>query len=349
MKERSEIILESIIRQYIQKAAPISSNSILDDCGLNVSSATVRNDVMRLEQEGFIVRPHYAAGSIPSDKGYRYFVEGLKDTELSPDDQFMINHLFYQVEDRLEEWLKLSTTVLAQRTHCVVVVTSPHVDSARIKQLQLVSIQPNVVLLVLVLHGSKVKQQLINCESEMDQCELTEISARLNEKFYSLSLEQLRSVEGLLEGFEEKVAKVAIHLMESENKKDSREAYFDGLGYLFEQPEFIHSSYMAKMIELAQQRRILETILPIIPYDYGVKVFIGDELKSSPIPNCSVIMSRYGLPNEPLGTIAVIGPTRMDYYKNISVTGYVASIISVLVTNLYGVRTDGKYLKGRMF
>lgn len=349
MKARSEIILDSIIRQYVQKASPISSQSILDECGLDVSSATIRNDVMRLEEEGYIIRPHYAAGSIPSDKGYRHFVNSIKDTELESNEQFLINHLFYQVEDRLEEWLKLSTSVLAQRTHSVVVVTSPHVDSARVKHLQLVSIQSNIVLLVLVLHGSKIKQQLINTDMVMDQPELTMIAEKLNHVFKSMSLEQLKIAEQKLEGFELKVCKTVSHLMESEYTNDSREAYFDGLGYLFEQPEFMHSSHMATMVELAQERRILETILPIIPYDYGVKVYIGDDLKNSPIPGCSVILSRYGLPNEPLGTIAVVGPTRMDYTKNISVTGYVASIISVLVTELYGVRTDNQYLKERNY
>ncbi len=349
MKNRSEIVLDSIIRQYIRKASPVSSGSVLEDCGLDISSATIRNDVMGLEQEGYIIRPHYAAGSIPSDKGYRHYVESLSDTELPSDEQFLINHLFYQVEDRLEEWLKLATNVLAQRTQSVVVVTSPHVSSARVKQIQLVSIQSNIVLLVLVLHGSKVKQQLINSEQAMDQRELTEIAAGLNETLHSMSLEQIRAAQTKYEDFELKVVRTVLHLMESEYNNSFQEDMYDGLGYLYEQPEFKDSKRMAKMIELAQRRNILKTILPVIPYDYGVKVFIGDDLKDSPVPGCSVVLSRYGLPNEPLGAIAVIGPTRMDYQRNISVTGYVASIISVLVTELYGIKTNTNYLKERNY
>ena len=105
LRPREELILSSIIRQYISRAVPVSSSSVLDECGLDVSSATVRNDVARLEEEGYILRPHHAAGSMPSDKGYRFYVGSLKGIELPVEDQFLINHLFHQVEDKLEEWL----------------------------------------------------------------------------------------------------------------------------------------------------------------------------------------------------------------------------------------------------
>ena len=162
-------ILTSIIRQYIERAVPVSSASVLEECGLEVSSATVRNDVARLEEEGYILRPHHAAGSIPSDVGYRYYVGTLNRTQLPVEERFLINHLFHQVEDKLEEWLNLAATLLARQTRSVAMVTSPRPASSRVKHIELVSIQPGLALAVVVLEGAKVRQQLLSFDDIKSQ------------------------------------------------------------------------------------------------------------------------------------------------------------------------------------
>jgi len=161
LTEREAAILKSIVRQYIAWATPVASSRILNDSGLKVSSATIRNDMVHLEEMGYILRPHHASGGLPSDAGYRYYVETLTDIELPVEEQLLINHLFYQAEKRLDEWLSLATALTAQMVHAVAVATPPRVLTCQFKHLELISIKDQLSLLVLVLYGAKVRQQLI--------------------------------------------------------------------------------------------------------------------------------------------------------------------------------------------
>jgi len=130
---RTEAILKSIVEQYIARAAPVPSQSVLHNNGLDVSSATIRNEMMRLKQEGYIIQPHISAGSVPSDMGYRHYVETLSDVRLSIDQQRMINHLFHQVETRVEEWAKLAATLLANMSQNMAIVATAKPDNCLFK------------------------------------------------------------------------------------------------------------------------------------------------------------------------------------------------------------------------
>jgi heat-inducible transcriptional repressor len=340
LRTRGEIILNSIIRQYVEKALPVSSGSVLDECGLDVSSATIRSEVARLELEGYIQRPHYASGSIPSDKGYRYFVSSLKPAELPLEEQFLINHLFHQVEDRLEEWLNLAVSVLSQRVKNVVVVTAPRSVTSRFKHVEMVSIQPTLVLMVLVLQGAKVRQQLINFEDAVSQQELAGSAAKLNQLFASLSHQQITARLAELDAGERRLAERILHLMAAEDNRTGQDVFLEGWHFLLNQPEFSHGQKLAALIDLAEQKKLANMVMPTASRGYGVEVVIGGENKAEHIQDCSIIASRYGLPGEPLGSIAVVGPTRMDYDRTMAVTGYVASIISLLVAELYGLTPE---------
>jgi len=331
---REETILSSIIRQYIAQAQPVSSASILGECGLDVSSATVRNDVARLEAEGYIIRPHYAAGSIPSDRGYRHYVSTLTQPKLPLEVQFMINHLFHQVEDKLEEWLNLAATLLAQHTRSVAVVTAPRPSAARFKHTELVSLKPQLALVVLVLDGAKVHQQLINLDEPQSQEELSKFAASLNIKLAKLSATQVNAAAAKLVGMEKRVTQDIFRMMESDDKRTGREIFLDGWQYLLSQPEFSHSARLANLMNLVNERKLAELIHA--SQNPCVQVFIGRENQVEAIKECSLLISSYGPPDEPLGAIAVVGPTRMAYQHAISMLSYVASLMSVLVAELYG-------------
>jgi heat-inducible transcriptional repressor len=229
---RSEIILRSIVRRYINNAVPVSSSSILEDCGLDVCSATIRNEVVRLEQEGYIIRPHHSAGSVPSDKGYRYYVESLKGIKLPETEQVLIGHLFHQVEKELEEWLNLTVSVLAQRVHNMAMVTMPKPPAARVHHLELVSLQENLALVVLILRGAKVKQQLVTFDKPLTQMELSAISNRLNDAFHGLNRAQIESKQLVMAPEETMVRSVLLKLMRAEEEQQSGEPYLDGLHYM---------------------------------------------------------------------------------------------------------------------
>lgn len=342
LRPREELILCSIIRQYITGALPVSSSSVLDECGLDVSSATVRNDVARLEEEGYILHPHHAAGSVPSDKGYRHYVSALKGTELPMEEQFLINHLFHQVEDKLEEWLNLAVTLLAQQVKNVAVVTTPRPASAKFKHMELVSIQPNLALVVLVLHGAKVRQQLVNFEENTAQEDLTRMAGRLSKLFAAQTASQIEAKVGALSEVEKGVATHVLRMMQAEDALNDQDIFLEGWHYLISQPEFSHGQRLLNLISLAEQKKLAGLVRPGDPAEYGVRVVIGHENKEEAVQDCSLVISRYGLPDEPLGSIAVVGPTRMHYERTIAVISYVSSLISLLVTELYGVAPGGR-------
>jgi heat-inducible transcriptional repressor len=334
LTQREETILSSIIRQYVAQAMPVSSASILEECGLDVSSATVRNDVARLEEDGYIVRPHYAAGSIPSDRGYRYYVSTLSLSPLPLEVQFMINHLFHQVEDKLEEWLHLAATLLARQTQSVAVVTVPRPATARFKHMELVSLQPQLALVVLVLEGAKVHQQLIDLNEAQSQEDLSQLAACLNKKMTRLSTARVRTSAAKLVGMERRIAQSIIRMMEAADQPPGREIFLDGWQYLLSQPEFRHSARLAGLMNMVEERKLTELMSAgRNPY---VQVFIGNENRAEAIKECSLLISSYGLPDEPLGAVAVVGPTRMAYHHAIPVLSYISSLISMLVAELYG-------------
>src|SRR5208283_899049 len=172
LNERTAAVLESIIRQYIARAQPVSSAAVIAECYLEVCSATVRNDMARLEEEGYINHPHHAAGSIPTEKGYRYYVEKLKNAQLPLDERLLINHLFHQVEKELDSWLSLAVGLVSQRAQNVAVVTSPRQSAARFHHLELVPLQDRLSLAVLIMRGARVRQQLVSFEKSLTTFEL---------------------------------------------------------------------------------------------------------------------------------------------------------------------------------
>ena len=166
---RTEAILKSIIDWYIEHAVPVSSQNLVKDYGLGVSSATVRNEMAVLEQEGYIIRPHTSAGSIPSDKGYRFYVTTLDQISLPVSEQRMINHLFHQVEGKLDEWLSLAASIISRLSQNTAVITVPSPADCQFRHMELVSIQDNLVLLVLVLRGARIKQEIFSTEVPVSQ------------------------------------------------------------------------------------------------------------------------------------------------------------------------------------
>jgi heat-inducible transcriptional repressor len=337
LKPREEIILRSIIRQYVERALPVSSSSILEESNLDISSATVRNDVARLEDEGYILRPHYAAGSIPSDLGYRYHVSALKNLALPLQEQFLIRHIFHQVEDRLEEWLNLAASVLSQQTQNVAVVTTPRPAASRFKHLELVAIQPRLALVVLVLHGAKIRQQLINLENDTVQDELSRLSQELNTLCDGLNAAQLQLKLEKLEPAEKRLVENVQQIMQAEDEHTGQEIFLDGWHYLLNQPEFSQGQRLAELMSLVEARQISRVMPQANTSVGGVQVVIGKENQAEAAQYCSLVIGNYGLPDEALGSIAVVGPTRMAYEHTISVIKYISSLISVLIAELYGV------------
>jgi len=342
LRPRTSSVLNSIVRRYIETAQPVSSSAVLSEIGLNVCSATIRNEMALLEDEGYIGRPHHAAGSVPLDKGYRYYVGNLVHIGLPVVEQMLIKHLFHQVEDEIEEWMELAGSLLAQQVKGLALVTRPAAPSARFKHLELISLQPNLALLVMVLEGARVKQQLVNLEIPMSQQELSVASGKLTERLKGKNVNRIEADAENQEGLEKSVTEAITRLMHAETREGQQESYIDGLPYLLSQPEFSRGDNLGAILTLVEQKRLAKMMNLSGAPGYRVNVVIGQENESRDARDFSLVLSRYGIADEFSGTIGVFGPTRMHYEKAIALVGYLSLIMSKLVAELYGKEVTGR-------
>jgi len=339
LEARTGTILKSIVEQYIARAVPVPSQNIAGGTELGVSSATVRNEMACLEKEGYIIRAHLSAGCTPSDKGYRYYVESLKGVMLSLAEQRLISHLFHQVEKELEEWLSLAATLIARLSQNVAVVTVPKSTDCRFKHLELVALQDSLALVVLVLHGAKVKQQLITFDQFVSQPELTAMANKLNAAYSGLTSRQILAKDTGLSATERQLRDLLLKIMQAEDEQEYEEPHLDGWHFMLNQPEFTHSHKMLGLMELVEHRNLLRTIIPKGLESNRVQVVIGKENEVEAFHDYSVVISKYGVPEEAVGTVGVLGPTRMPYAHTISTVGYLSLVLSGLVAGLYGRET----------
>ncbi|OGO30366.1 MAG: heat-inducible transcription repressor HrcA [Chloroflexi bacterium RBG_16_56_11] len=333
---RSSRILGYIVEQYISTAQPVPSQAVADKAELGVSPATIRNEMAYLEKEGYLLRPHTSAGCIPSDRGYRFYVESMENLRLPWEEQRLISHTFHQVEKEVEAWVSLTATLLARLVQNVAVVSLPKSTDCKLKHLELVAVHGARALAVVVLDGANVKQKLVTFDGEVTQPALTTISLKLNNAFDGLTGREIASREIELSPLEKQAAGFLAEIMQAEDSKEYQEPYLEGWHFMLNQPEFASSESMRHLMELVEQRGLLRVIVPSRVDQPGVHVVIGKENKDEAIQNCSVVICQYGLPQEATGTIAVVGPTRMPYLRTIPTVYYLSSVLSQLVAGLYG-------------
>ena len=335
---RQARILELLIKEYVESAEPVASKSIGHKYTLNISSATIRSEMADLEEQGYLTHPHTSSGRVPTDKGYRFYVESLMREERLPwEVQQTIRHQFHQVERGQEAWMHLAASVLAQAVENAAVVTAPHADACRIKHLELVSLHERTALLVLVLDESRVEQQLVELDEPCDQTELTEIAARLNRMLAGLTAIELAAKVQGLPPLERIVTDVVEEIVRGVDEGGSDEAYLDGLRHVLSQPEFSDSQRTLELLELLDEGNFIRTIpLRALAGD-GVTVIIGADNPrlagaGQALRECSVVIGTYGEPGVASGTLAVLGPMRMRYSRTISTVRYLADVMSELVS-----------------
>ncbi|MDD5339150.1 MAG: heat-inducible transcriptional repressor HrcA [Dehalococcoidales bacterium] len=334
--ERSGRILNYVIRQYITDAIPVPSQAVADKAELGVSPATIRNDMAQLEREGYLIRPHTSAGCIPSDMGYRYYVESIDSVDLPREEQYLISHTFHQVEKEVETWLSLTASLLARLTQNVAVVSLPKATDSKLKHLELISVQDTKALIVVVLEGATVRQKLITFDEAVKQPDLTAISNKLNKAYAGLTKKQITNSKLELTKLEKNVGEHLDEIMSTEDGKEYQEPYLEGWHFMMEKPEFARGNQISTLMELVEQRGLLKVIVPEKIRTPGVQVIIGKENQNEAIQNCSVVVCHYGLPEEAAGTLAVVGPTRMPYTRTIPTVYYLSSVLNQLIRGLYG-------------
>jgi heat-inducible transcriptional repressor len=283
---RSGKILNSIVREYITKVMPVPSQFIASDTDLGVSPATIRNEMAHLEHEGYLIRPHTSAGCIPSDKGYRFYVESIDNVTLPYEEQRLISHTFHQAEREIEVWLGLSATLLARLTQNMAVVSLPKSTDCKLKHLELLSLQDTLALAVIVLQGAKVKQKLMTFNQSVPQSKLTVISEKLNATYANLTSHQISAKELELTDLENEITGHLVEIMRAEDRQDYGDPYLDGWYFMINQPEFAHSDKVSALMELTEQRALLKVLIPAEINREGVHVVIGKENKAPAMQNC---------------------------------------------------------------
>lgn len=336
MTDRRRRILELVVREYINTAQPVGSEA-LSRLQLGVSSATIRNELAALEEGGYLRHPHTSAGRIPTEKGYRYFVESLMDElELTPVEQRMISHQFHQVTLDVDQWMRLSAAVLAHTSHAAALVTAPRSIHARFKHIELIEIGDNTAMLVLVLQEGTVKQQMLNLPGPVQQDELRYIANRLNAQFGGQTAAYIRALSSGLSDLSAVAADAAASMMEQMDLHTSRELYRDGLMDILRQPEFAIVDKMQQLLQVLEERNLLEEIMLSLAPAQGVQVVIGQEGGHPELNEYSMVMARYGIKGEASGVISVFGPIRMPYARAVSAVRYVSGLLDELMYRFYG-------------
>jgi heat-inducible transcriptional repressor len=337
LSERRQEILRIVVQEYVDTTQPVASRTIAENYRLGVSPATIRNDLSALERAGLLTHPHTSAGRVPTDAGYRYFVRHLlANTELPQSERRMIRHQFHQARQEVDQWLRLSTAVLARASLSAALATTPRAAESRFKHLELVEIRDAVVLLVLVLQEGAVKQQIITLEAPVDQSELSRTSNELNAKLANAGVTRIQATLPALSGLAGEVAELVVEMMGRMNDQLGERIYRDGLAQVLEAPEFAEGENMRRIVQVMEQRSLLEEVLAELVTVSDVQVLIAGEGRFVELEDISLVLSRYGVENEATGMIGVIGPVRMPYARTIGAVRYVAGLMSDLMHQIYG-------------
>lgn len=338
LSERQETILALIIHEYIDTAQPVGSKSLVDHFGLGVSSATVRNEMGMLTDEGMLRQPHTSAGRVPSEDGYRYFVRRLlRETELPAEERRLISHQFHQARADVDEWLRLAAAVLARHSRGASVVTAPHAERAIYKHLELISTQARQVLLVLVLQGGEVRQQMLALAESIDQPRLTLTAEGINRACFGKDAQGVAAHSARVTDLEHEVTRLVAEIIARADAVSAGVVVHDGIANVLTQPEFADATTARSALRLIEEHAFLEEVLAkaLSPNVGGVQVVIGGEGAWEELKDCSMILARYGAAGYATGALGVLGPTRMAYGRTISAVRYVAGLMSDLLVESY--------------
>ena len=339
---RSAAILRAIIEEYVATAQPVGSQSLVERCRLEVSSATVRNVMAELERAGLLHSPHTSAGRVPTDAGYRLYVESIAESvALAPVERLMIRHQFGQVEFASEQWFRLAASTLAGATHSAGIATPAKPEASRIRRVDLVAGGERMASLVLVLAEGPIKQHLLPLDVPTDQELLDDAARRLNERIAGKTATQL---EPLLRDLpldtdtDRLVARAAERIARAMREFDANvveDVFSEGLLYVMEAPEFAQTDKLRRVFVLLQDRAYLGDLVHDVTDAGDVRIFIGAENRPAELHDVALVLAPYGRRGRASGVVGVLGPTRMAYPHAISTVRYVSGLMNELVDHLY--------------
>lgn len=327
LDERKLKILQAIIRNYLETGEPVGSRTISKYTDLNLSSATIRNEMADLEELGYIIQPHTSAGRIPSDKGYRLYVDNmmkdkeqeLKEKEKEVDD---MREFLNDKVDKVETLLKNMAKMLAHNTDYAAMISAPQVHKNKVKFIQLSQVENHQMLCVIVLEGNIIKNKIINVKEDIDNETLLKLNILFNSSLNGLTLEEINlGIISKMNGQAGEQLEIARSVLdavaEAISTEDNLEIYTSGATNIFKYPELSDSSKAKELISTFEEKQLLSSLIErdIEGGEGGIRVYIGEETPVQTMKDCSVITATYELEEGVHGTIGIIGPKRMDYEK----------------------------------
>ena len=339
LADRQRDILRAVIREFISTAQPVASGALVRRYALPVSSATVRNELAELEDLGLLTHPHTSAGRVPTDLGYRYFIESLMpETALRPEEQLTVSHQFQQAQRDTAQWLRLAASTLARLTAEASIVTQPAGTKSALKHVEAVPIHDRRVLIVAVLEGGAVRQQLLDLDQPATADELRALGQRLTHTRHGVDAATLSDAAMSEHGVAQQIVRALGRMLAETEAARASDVYYDGIQNILAQPEFGPGdpARLREMVALLEDRTRLAELLPPVIGLGEVHVAIGAENRVEPLLDCSLVFGRYGGTSGVVGYVGVVGPRRMDYARSIGAVSFVGRLMSDLVRVVEG-------------
>lgn len=321
LDERKTKILQAIIRNYLETGEPVGSRTISKYTDLNLSSATIRNEMADLEELGYILQPHTSAGRIPSDKGYRFYVDAMMEEKER--EVVEMKEMLLEKQDKMEVLLKQVAKVLAQNTNYATMISAPQTHRNKVKFIQLSRVDVNQVLAVIVVEGNVIKNNILSVAQELTDETLLKLNILLNTHLNGLSMEEINL--GMIAAMKQQagihsdiVSEVIDAVAEAIKADEDLEIYTSGATNILRYPELADQQKASELINTFEEKQMLSELVQETLEDVnstGIQVYIGNETPVSSMKDCSVVTATYELEEGMRGTIGIIGPKRMDYDK----------------------------------
>ena len=336
LNQREKAILRSIIQQFILTATPVGSRNITRKYDIGFSPATVRNIMSDLEEAGFINHPHTSAGRVPTDKGYRYYVDSLMDIEiLRPNEKDLIDSSLTDILDETDELVKVTSKLLSSVTKQIACVTYPNLESGILEQIQIISLTSTRILVVICIKSGLVKTITMELDSEIKESQIESVKSLLNERLAGLKLSEIRSTfkERFLDVEENQKPIIRLFIDSAEKlfKDDTtpERLVVTGAKNIIQQPEFEKPENFQGIIELIEDKDVIIHIMEKSSEANKEEVFIsiGSENIEKKLKEYSFVSKEYNF-GQIKGTLGIIGPKRMEYSKIVAIVDYLSTVLT---------------------
>jgi heat-inducible transcriptional repressor len=338
---RSQSILRAVIEEYVETATPVGSAALVERYRLGVSSATVRNILSDLEAAGLLTHPHTSAGRVPTDAGYRYFVESIADSAvLPPVEQLMIRHQFGQVQHASEQWFRLAATILAGANRTAAIVTPAKPRAAHVRRIDLVAISDRLASLIIVFREGAVRQVLVTLPAIAEQEDLTRAAVILDGIMAGRSAADAEralariDAAGPIGALVQVVGQRVLSAIRDYDANPIEEVFSDGLLNVMDAPEFDRSDKLRRVFAALENRTYLGDLFDSIAGTGRVEAFIGAENEPEEMRDVALVLASYGEPSRAVGVVGVLGPTRMAYRQAIGTVRFVSGLMNELVAHI---------------